>query len=43
MALGVTLTFYWKGNKVKVALAVGKGKQTFDKRDDLKERAPAAR
>lgn len=32
------LSFYWKGNKVKVALAVGKGKLSFDKRDDLKER-----
>jgi SsrA-binding protein len=32
------LSFYWKGNRVKVALAVGKGKQEFDKREDLKER-----
>jgi len=32
------LAFYWKNGKVKVALAVGKGKQQFDKREDLKRR-----
>ena len=32
------LAFYWKNGKVKVALAVGKGKAQFDKREDLKER-----
>src|SRR3954447_9349256 len=32
------LSFYWKNGKVKVALAVGKGKAQFDKREDLKER-----
>lgn len=32
------LAFYWKNGKVKVALAVGKGKQEFDKRDDIKRR-----
>lgn len=32
------LSFYWKDGKVKVALAVGKGKAQFDKRQDLKER-----
>ena len=32
------LSFYWKNGKVKVALAVGKGKAEFDKRADLKER-----
>jgi SsrA-binding protein len=32
------LSLYWKNGKVKVALAVGKGKAEFDKRDDLKER-----
>ena len=32
------LSFYWKNGNVKVALAVGKGKQSFDKRDDLKKR-----
>ena len=34
----VPLAFYWKNGKVKVSLAVGKGKQQFDKREDLKER-----
>ncbi len=34
----VPLSFYWKNNKVKVALGVGKGKGEFDKRDDMKER-----
>src|SRR5262245_52076969 len=37
----VPLSFYWKNGKVKVALAVGKGKAEFDKRDDLKERESA--
>ena len=32
----IPLSFYWKNGKVKVALAVGKGKQSFDKREDLK-------
>src|SRR5947208_15972209 len=32
------LSFYWKNGRVKVALAVGKGKAQFDKREDLKER-----
>ena len=32
------LAFYWKNRKVKVALAVGKGKAQFDKREDLKKR-----
>lgn len=34
----VPLSFYWKNGKVKVALAVGKGKQEFDKREDIKKR-----
>jgi len=34
----VPLTFYWKNGKVKVAIAVGKGKAEFDKREDLKRR-----
>jgi len=34
----VPLTFYWKNGKVKVALAVGKGKAQYDKREDLKRR-----
>lgn len=32
------LSFYWKNGKVKVALGVGKGKQQFDKREDIKKR-----
>jgi len=32
------LSFYWKNGKVKVALAAGKGKAEYDKRDDLRER-----
>jgi len=32
------LSFYWKNGKVKVALAAGKGKVQFDKREDLKKR-----
>jgi len=34
----VPLSLYWKNGKVKVALAVGKGKAEFDKREDLKEK-----
>ena len=34
----VPLSLYWKNGKVKVALAVGKGKVQYDKRDDLKKR-----
>jgi len=32
------MAFYWKNGKVKVALAVGKGKAEFDKREDLRKR-----
>ena len=32
------LSFYWKNNRVKVALAVGKGKVQYDKREDMKRR-----
>src|SRR6201992_4252369 len=32
------LSFYWKEGRVKVALAVGKGKVQFDKREDMKVR-----
>ena len=35
------LAFYWKNGKVKVSIGVGKGKQSFDKRDDLKKREDA--
>ncbi len=34
----VALSFYWKNNKVKVQLGVGKGKEVGDKRQDLKKR-----
>ncbi|HUD48503.1 MAG TPA: SsrA-binding protein SmpB [Candidatus Baltobacteraceae bacterium] len=34
----IPLSFYWKNGKVKVALAVGKGKVEYDKRQDIKER-----
>ena len=32
------LDFHWKNGKVKVSLAVGKGQQEFDKRDDIRQR-----
>jgi SsrA-binding protein len=32
------LSFYWKNGKVKVTLAVGKGKAEFDKRQAIKDR-----
>lgn len=34
----IPLAFFWKNGKVKVTLAVGKGKQQYDKREDLKKR-----
>lgn len=34
----VPLAFYWKGHRVKVRLAVGRGKDFGDKRESLKER-----
>jgi len=34
----VPLSFYWKNGKVKVALAVGKGKAQYDKREAMKRR-----
>jgi SsrA-binding protein len=34
----VPLALYWKKGKVKVALAVGKGKAQYDKRADLQQR-----
>jgi len=34
----VPLSFYWKAGRVKVAIAIGRGKQLFDKRQDLRER-----
>jgi SsrA-binding protein len=32
------LALYWKNGRVKVSLGVGKGKQEFDKREDIKQR-----
>jgi len=37
----IPLSFYWKNGKVKLALAVCKGKVEFDKRIDLRERESA--
>lgn len=34
----VPLALYWKNGKVKVSLAVGKGKAQYDKREDMKKR-----
>lgn len=34
----IPLSLYWKDNRVKVALGVGRGKREFDKREDLKRR-----
>lgn len=34
----VPLALYWKGRRVKVRLAVGRGKARFDRREDLKRR-----
>ena len=34
----IPLSLYWKGRKVKVALALAKGKVEYDKRQDLRER-----
>ena len=34
----VPLSFYWKNGRVKVALAVGRSKQEYDKRDTIKQR-----
>jgi SsrA-binding protein len=34
----VPLSFYWKNGKVKMSLAVAKGKVQYDKREDLRRR-----
>jgi SsrA-binding protein len=34
----IPLSLHWKNGRVKVLLAVGKGKQQYDKREDLKRR-----
>ena|SRR5438067_11041083 len=35
----VALRMYWKNGRVKIELGVGKGKESHDKRTDLKKRA----
>jgi len=34
----VALSMYWKNGRVKVQVAIGKGKAQFDKREDIKRR-----
>ncbi len=34
----IPLRLYWNNRRVKLSLGVGRGKQQFDKRDDLKRR-----
>ncbi len=34
----VPLAMYWNNGRVKLMLAVGRGKQDYDKREDLKQR-----
>src|ERR1043166_10180009 len=34
----IPLSFYWKNGKVKVALALARGKLEYDKREDIKKR-----
>ncbi|PJD92433.1 MAG: SsrA-binding protein [Legionella sp.] len=34
----IPLSFYWKHNKIKMQMALVKGKKTHDKRDTIKER-----
>lgn len=34
----VPLSLYWQKNKVKISIALAKGKKTHDKRDSIKER-----
>ncbi len=34
----IPLSLYWKGNKIKMSLALAKGKKTHDKRDTIKDR-----
>ncbi len=37
----VPLSMYWKGNRVKLEIALAKGKKLYDKRESLKEKAIA--
>jgi len=34
----IPTSLYWKHNKIKMSLALAKGKKTYDKRDTVKER-----
>jgi SsrA-binding protein len=34
----IPMALYWKNNKIKMSLALAKGKKTHDKRDTVKER-----
>ena len=34
----IPLSLYWKHNKIKMSLALARGKKTHDKRDTIKER-----
>tara|TARA_B100000579_G_scaffold11551_1_gene8505 strand:+ start:55 stop:519 length:465 start_codon:yes stop_codon:yes gene_type:complete len=34
----VLTTIYWKENKIKCDIAIGKGKKTYDQREDVKQR-----
>ena len=34
----VLTKLYWKNNKVKCDIAIGKGKKKFDQREDIKKR-----
>lgn len=34
----IPLSLYWKGNKIKMKVALAKGKKAHDKRDTIKER-----
>lgn len=34
----IPLSLYWKDNRVKMSLAVAKGKKSYDKRESIKER-----
>lgn len=34
----IPLSFYWKNNKVKVAIGIGQGKVEYDKRQDTRTR-----
>ena len=35
----VALRMYWKDARVKIEIGVGKGKESVDKRQDLKDKA----